>query len=293
MRRRPLLIGLGALPAWPARTAAGAEPMPRRIAFPRPWAGDSISGYAMSVVKLALGEAAPRYALTPVEQPDMIQAQILDGLAHGRGEVQMLWSMSSLAREAQLTPIRIPLDRGLLGWRVPLIREQDLAQWQALDSPGSLRRLLYQLAAGQGHDWPDTEVLRANGLRVQTTTRFAPLFKMLAQRRFDYFPRSVLEAEAEARAHAAEGLVIAPRALIVYPTATYFFVSTQEPEFARQLAAGLERLVRSGELRRLFLQHFDPLLKSLGVRERVMVRLRNPLLSPETPLHRAELWEQP
>lgn len=43
--------------------------------------------------------------------------------------------------------------------------------------------------AGQGFDWVETSVLRANGLPVMTSANSETLYGMLAAGRFDYFPR--------------------------------------------------------------------------------------------------------
>jgi hypothetical protein len=281
LKRRPVLIGLAGLgSAW----AAG-----HLLAFPRPWSGDGMSAYAMALIRLALGADAARFELVPTEQPDMVQSHTLEALGRGQGAMKLLWSVTDRWRESVCEPIRIPMDRGLLGWRIPLIRQEDVPRWARMQQAEEARRLV----AGQGSDWPDTAILRANGFKVETSSRYATLFGMLAHGRFDQMPRSVLEIENEARAHAAQGLVIAPRVLLVYPAANYFFVSRSEPEFATLLRAGLERLARNGDLAKLFRQHFDPALAALGVAQRLVLRLNNPLLPPRTPLARAELWEQP
>ncbi|MFD2449342.1 hypothetical protein ACFSQE_13670 [Vogesella fluminis] len=60
-------------------------------------------------------------------------------------------------------------------------------------------RDLHDKVAGQGHDWPDTYILRAAGLPVETSIGYEALFGMLRHGRFDYFPRGVLEVEDEIR----------------------------------------------------------------------------------------------
>lgn len=281
MKRRQVLIGLAS--AGPAQAAG------RRLAFPRPWSGDTMSRYALTLIELALGPSASRFTLVPLDQPDMVQSRTLEALGAGEGATQLLWSVTDRWRESVCEPIRIPMDRGVQGWRVPLIRQADLPRWQRLEHADEIRGI----PAGQGSDWPDTAILRHNGFRVETSSRYATLFGMLAHGRFDQFPRSVLEIGAEARRHADLGLVIAPRVLMVYPSANYYFVSRAETEFAALLRAGLDRLARSGELAQLFRRHFDPLLGALKISERLVLRLSNPLLPPQTPTHRAELWEQP
>jgi hypothetical protein len=91
--------------------------------------------------------------------------------------------------EAALLPIRIPIDKGLLGWRIFLVNRAKADQFAAVKTLDGLRP--YQ--AGQGHDWPDTDILRANGLKVQGSANYDGLFKTLQAGRIDYFPRSVVE----------------------------------------------------------------------------------------------------
>jgi hypothetical protein len=70
-----------------------------------------------------------------------------------------------------------------------LINRSDAAKFTKVKTLDDLR----QLQAGQGHDWPDTEILRFNGLNVQVSASYESLFTMLRAQRFDYFPRSIIE----------------------------------------------------------------------------------------------------
>ena len=42
------------------------------------------------------------------------------GLASSQGTVDICWTMSTDERETQILPIRIPIDKGLIGWRIAL-----------------------------------------------------------------------------------------------------------------------------------------------------------------------------
>ena len=86
--------------------------------------------------------------------------------------------------EETLLPIRIPIYRGLIGWRIPLVSAANkdlLASVRTLDD---LRRLRF----GQRQDWADTPILRANGLEVKTSQSYESLFRMLDAGRFEVFP---------------------------------------------------------------------------------------------------------
>ena len=64
----------------------------------------------------------------------------------------------------QQCPIRIPLFKGLFGYRVLLIRKQEQARFDQINTQQDLAKFL----GGQGTHWPDTLILQANGLRVTT-----------------------------------------------------------------------------------------------------------------------------
>ena len=55
------------------------------------------------------------------------------------------------------------------------MRQSDLPQWRRVRS----RAELGQRVGGQGHDWPDTAILRANGLQIGTSSSYEALFRML------------------------------------------------------------------------------------------------------------------
>lgn len=281
--RRGLLLSLLAPGLVQAQTVT-------RVVYPEHEAfHDPQLPYMLDVLRLALSQAPTAYEVH-ASGTAMTQGRGLRELEFGRGDINLLWSMTSRERERTLLAVRIPLDRGILGWRLLLVRTADLERFARVRSLEQLRRL----QAGQMHDWPDTEILRHNGLPVGTASMYEKLFQMLARQRIDYFPRSVMEIEDELQRYGrALGLAIAPRLMLRYPTANYFFVSPRFPQLAEDLRLGLEKALAERSLQALFTQHFRALLQRLDVPHRQVLKLDNPLLSPETPLQRPELWADP
>jgi len=142
-------------------------------------------------------------------------------------------------------------------------------------------------------DWSDTAILRANGLPVETTTYYDACFEMLVRGQVDYFPRSTMEIGGELEFRRNMELVIEPHVLLRYPSAQYLFVSPAWPRLAADLEKGLEALVADGTVRRMFHETFGNLAARYDMRRRVTLVLNNPLLSPQTPLQRKELWWSP
>ena len=270
---------------WWLSAVVGAVP----LIYQRHQANDDPQlGYMLAVLELAVQESGTDYQPQPSKLV-MVQSRALDEIRRNSGQVDLIWTMTNMERERDLLPIRIPLDRGLIGWRLALLKQSRLSEFARVNSLAGLRKY----RAGQMHDWPDTAILRSNGLRVEASDQYEGLFKMLAADRFDYFPRSLIEIKGEWMAHSQMGLAVEPHLLIRYPAAFYFFVSKERVQLAKDLERGLEKAIRDGKLQALFNTHFGAVLKDLNIAGRTVIELRNPQLPPLTPLKRQELWYRP
>jgi hypothetical protein len=249
--------------------------------------GDQSEHYAVRLLRLALAYAGQPHVIEPTSYK-MGQTRALVELQNGRA-IDVLWTMSSRQRETELLPVRIPLDMGLIGWRLLLIRRSDAARFEAIRAPAGLK----ELVALQGHDWPDTDILRGNGYRVETGSDYAGLFKMLSSSRADYFPRSVFEVWNELDAFHWDDLMVAPGLALHYPSTFYFFVRKANPALAETIQYGLERMMADGSYARVFNDYFGDVIRRSALPVRRIFELNNPLLPAETPLARRELWFQP
>lgn len=246
---------------------------------------DKRDDYPLAVLQLALAESGVEHQLNPVSY--LNQGRALKLLEQRQG-VDVVWSMTSREREAKLRPIRFPIDKGLIGWRVLLVREAQLPLFHNMGLD-----LLRQLIAGQGHDWPDLQILKGNGFKVMPSSDYEALFALLAKDRIQFFPRSVNEVMDEWRAHPGMQLAIEPSLLLHYPAAIYFFVHPDNDALAQALELGLERAIANGKFDALFNQMHGPLLAALKIPQRRVIELHNPLLPAATPLARSQLWLQP
>jgi hypothetical protein len=208
-------------------------------------------------------------------------------MARGTAGYDVCWFMTSADRERRLNAVRVPMYQGLFGWRLLLTAKGTQARFSRLRGMADWR----QIGLVQGPDWPDTEILRANGLRVSTPERYDTMLEWLRQGRVDAFPRAVVEAFVEAQAH--PGIEVEPLWALHYPTALYFFVNRGRPALLATLRQGMEALASSGRLRQLFEARFATVLASADLGKRRILRLNNPLLPLGTPLKRSELWWEP
>jgi ABC-type amino acid transport substrate-binding protein len=260
--------------------ATGAEV----VRFPKPeFEGDRRYDYVLQVLQLVLSKTGTDYRIELAGAP-MNQERQVQELEAGR-TIDVGPIPSSAEREARLLPIRIPLNKGLLGWRLGLIRKGDKGMFAGVTTLDDLKRV--RLA--QGQEWPDTQILQANGIPVITAPKYEGLFKMLTGKRFDYFPRSTMEIWDE-QENNADSLEVEPHLALHYFYDSYFMVNRNNTKLANALRDGFEKAIADGSFDKIFQQYFGERLRKARLETRTVIELRNPLLTPGTPSDRPELW---
>jgi hypothetical protein len=243
--------------------------------------------YVLPLLEQALSHSERPYRLQP-NTTSIREGRALRILTEN-SELDIVWTMTTKEREIKLRAIPIPLFKGLIGWRIPLISHSNLDLFKAANTEKSVS----MLRAGQVHDWPDTQILKWNHFSVESSSTYEGLFKMLASRRIDYYPRSALEVwtEFEERKHLT--LAVDQHLVLQYPAAVYFFVRNDDEVLAGDLLKGLEKMIASGEFDRLFWERHGEQIRLSKFNNRHRVQLVNPLLPPGTPIERRELWFTP
>ena len=240
--------------------------------------------YLVELLDLTMRKSGLDYSLEKVQLDTVTANRNTRNLLSGLYDVN--WMHTNKYREQILLPIRIPLFRGLTGWRLMMLRK---GGQQAFDSVKSLADIK-QLVAGQGHDWPDTAILKYHNFRLITSTSRNSLTHMLEGKRVDYFPRAVMEIWDELEVYKDEPIEIESRFAIVYPTANYFFVKHNNFTLGAALSKGLNKSIADGSFNALFMSHYGEDIARSNLQSRTIFYLDNPNLSPETPLSRQELW---
>jgi len=183
----------------------------------------------------------------------------------------------NFVNENNVIKIRHPILKGLLGMRSLVIRENDLARFRSVNKLADLRRF----SAGQGSGWLDVSILEANDFKVVRSEVFANLAPMLAARRFEFVPLSVLEAQAAVDSFVVDNtkLTVSPNIALFYPLPIYLCVSKNAPELAVRLDVGVARVIQDGSLDKLFDAHFSFVAEVMKNRELRTFLLRNHHLS--------------
>lgn len=279
-----LLALLSGLPT----VAAGETATVRVSDWRGPGEDDGRPDYFHDLFRRLMEDTAPRYgAVTVVTVPDKFsQGRLLAELKAGR--IDVTWTGTNIEREREGHPVRIPIDMGLIGQRVPVIRARDAAAFAAVRGVADLKHF----TACQGAQWPDADVLAAAGLPQVTNVYFDQLYAMLRAGRCDYFARGLAEVAGEIEIYGGTDLMVFDKLVVAYPMPVYFYVAPGLDMLARRLEEGLRAMLVSGELRRMLSTH--PSTRGAFPLERfndaTIIRLPNPNLPPATPLSDSSLW---
>ncbi|MGQ8364050.1 amino acid ABC transporter substrate-binding protein [Glaciecola sp. 1036] len=258
------------------------------VIYPQsPLPNDERYRYPLALLDLALEKTGVRYEIIPSSVP-MRQAKSLKRLEENL-EINILWSMTDIQREQDLLPIRIPITKGLIGWRMFLVHSENKLLTTKINSFDQL--LKYKPV--QGIAWPDTKILQANGFNVVTARDYLESRNLMLEKVADFFPRSVVEISDELDNEEISFLRIKQGVAIKYPTAMYFFVNKRNKTMANLIQTGLDRAIADGSFDALFFQHFKQTLLRLGIDDITYFELENPLLPIATPIDQELFWFKP
>ena len=289
------LVALALLLAVPANSG---EPQPPMF-FVRAVSASDIDAHASfgwDVVKAALERTRAIYGdYTLTTSPDVAQA-IRFRHAAKPSDIQVNMAIFTISPDWNdtLLPVRIPLLRGLLGYRLLLVHRKDLDRFGKINSLSDLR----QVKIGSVQHWIDTVILQRAGIPVVTGTTYDGLHKMMQAHRFEALSRGVHQIDAEAAAIEADpgnDLVVEPHLLLHYDLPVYLWFSKDEEgqRRAARVRAGLQAMVADGSLERMFDDAFGPTIRKYDLAHRTVIELPDPFLTPDDPVGDARLWYRP
>jgi ABC-type amino acid transport substrate-binding protein len=255
-------------------------------------AEDSRYSDLLEILKTALTKTVAEYgpySLQP-SKTGMNEARAFAELLNPSGMVTIAWSGTSVQKERVYRAVRIPLRKGILGYRIALIsrnRQADIDRIRNLDD-------LRKVRVGQGIGWGDVALYEANGIKVYTAG-YENLFKMVAANRIDMFPRGINEVfhEHAARRHAIPDLAVEKHLLIYYPWPYYFFFNRSDRSLAKRVETGIRKMMKDGSFDAIFMKYNSASILKADLRNRRIIRLRNPDLPKDTPLVDSSLWFDP
>ncbi|GBL03452.1 amino acid ABC transporter substrate-binding protein [Glaciecola sp. KUL10] len=259
------------------------------ITYPKAeFEGDKRADYPRDLLELALSKTNVRYVITPSEGY-LRQSKAIRKLKENI-EINVVWSMTDRQREAEMTPIRVPIAKGLIGWRMLVTPKNSAFYRQEITNFVDLLSFI----PVQGIDWPDTKVLQASGFNVATSQDMLEGYELVKRNEVDFFPRSVIEVLQELAAEQqGSGLAFKPKLVIRYPSAMYFFVNKRNKTLAKVIETGLNRAIDDGSFDELFLKYHGEMIKHFDLEQARVFQIENPLLPFQTPIFDERLWYDP
>lgn len=169
-----------------------------------------------------------------------------------------------------------PLMKGILGYRILIIREEDSEKFAAIETEEELQ----QLRVGIPDTWPDAQSFRQSGYNVVERGTYDDMFERLHNDEFDFTALGANEIHGvfADRADEVEGLTMVDHLMVYYPFPLLFYVNPDAPELAERIQKGMEIIKEDGTLDEIFYKHNGELIETIDFEGRTIFRLENPIL---------------
>lgn len=238
--------------------------------------------YELEILTLALAASEQEYGSCSIntDTADYPSAEDEAGVFHEKNfDVFVTVAGNKKLEHEDKIIIHRPLMNGLLGFRLMIVRSEDLPRFSSIENEEELKRLRMGIPA----TWADADLFRCNGFEVVEDGTYDDIYDRLANRQFDYFclgANEIEEAFESVREQYIE-LTIEPTILIYYPFPLVFYVNPIRPDLADRIEQGLIRIQTNGIAESLFRETIGDLTERLDLTNRKIFNLENPILSPE------------
>ncbi len=191
------------------------------------------------------------------------------------GKLDVIVSGVSIEKEKRFLPIYVPLDRGLLGFRLCLIDKYSQSQFNQINQAIDFAQNGINIALVNG--WPDIDIMQTNRIPVFAATSRTSLLSAMEKGEAQCFSRSAIEAQQDD--NAIESLQLEQRLALVYPFADILYVRKDRPELHAALTSGLRMAIIDRSYYTLFEKHYANRLSELGFYRRKLLIMENPHIS--------------
>lgn len=236
--------------------------------------GETNLGYRM--LDLALKKSGRPYKLTlrPEAANDERARAMLSG-----GEISIVDFGSGADFEKKFQALYLPIDQGLLGYRLAIIHQSRAADFNRVFSIEDLRHF----TAGQGYGWSNNIIMNMAGLRVETGPTLESLFPMLEAKRFDFLPLGLNEVYGfvEQYKHKAPNAIVDTHFVLIYRFGRLFYVKKENRELHDVVLGGLKAAFEDGSFQ--YLLNNEPSIRiainRANLATRIPIAIDNPTMT--------------
>lgn len=176
-------------------------------------------------------------------------------------------------------PIRIPVSRGSLGFRLFLIHKDRQSEFSNVKTLDDIRK---GFIAGFGSHWGEFNLFEENNLKVFGYHNPLQIAKMVAKKRVDYFPLGAEEVW-DTEWKSLPELEVEKELAFYYVYPRYFFVNKKHAAMAKRIEEGLHEAVKDGTYNKIFLKYHGKALKRANLANRRIFKLHNPNIPQDIP----------
>ncbi|SMF38677.1 ABC-type amino acid transport substrate-binding protein [Alteromonadaceae bacterium Bs31] len=251
--------------------------------------GRRIYAYHVDLLQLVLEKTKEEFGaceLTVLETYQPINRIHLNIVGGGRFDI--VDSTVNPKRDENLLPVRFPIYRGLMGYRVLLIREGDQKRFDKIRTIEDMR----SITVGGGFNWFDVKLVKKQNIPTIIASDLETLYRMLPAGRFDAILRGAQEVIIdEVRLH-PQGQQLEKNLVLAYPLPVNYYMNKTNIELAKRIQRGLEIAQQDGSFKKLFDSHrlIQETMERVKLEDRHFIYMCNPALSKDIPLDKAEYW---
>ena len=235
--------------------------------------------HARALVRAALDAAGMQ--ATFVDAPQGNERRNLYQISHGQTHIDMMPATPTrlrLVEQGKLRMVPIPLDRGLLGWRISLLLS---AQRDKLAQVHSISDLAH-FSMGQNVGWMDVEIYRTAGIPTKEIKHWSngEFAEQMEAGFLDLFPLGLEETLNYFLPHFQQHypqLTVDPYILVRYPWFRFVWVAPgpETDALYQALQTGFDRIVANSQFLRVWSKHRHP-PEARFFRERTIIDIANP-----------------
>jgi hypothetical protein len=192
-------------------------------------------------------------------------------------QINMMIASVDKLREQQANTIYIPLERGLAGFRLCLVKNTNSQAFLGINTLRDFRKR--KLSVGVGAHWPDKAILTFNQLPVTTSPIESDLYSMLDAGRFACLSRSVKEVSESVINQNHIDIGVEQNIAFIYPLADFIYISKTETRLAERIEKGLRLAIENEQFYTLFEKHYKQLLLKHNLYGRKLFFLKNENMS--------------
>ena len=206
------------------------------------------------------------------------------------GQIDIAWFPATTANNERFRPIKVPLRKGLLGWRLLMVNKNKKTKFTEVDSLEKLKAFVTVF----GTDWQDFPVMKANFDKLIAGDDYEQMFKMLHRNRFDFFSRSLHEVLDEIEYHKSVGydFALLDHIMLRYKAVDLFYFNKEDDALYQRIKKGMNKVIVSGRFNELFYSYYEYHIKSANIADKIIIDLDNPMFPDDIEYRDPQLWFQ-